>query len=71
MANSLDRKNVDTDNPLSSFHGIHFHEPVAQTQEERIALMAERYSRGEDLWTGTPRTTTIEPKEDDSDECDD
>lgn len=33
-----------------------FHEPVADDQERRIAIMAARYQAGQDIWTGKDLT---------------
>lgn len=60
MANSMDRR-ADREEPQGNgFQGIHFHDPVAATKEERIRIMGERASRGECIWTGNSRS--VEPK---------
>jgi hypothetical protein len=56
MANSIDSASRPTTSTLSDSPFQEWHVPVAQTQEERIAIMAARWEAGNDIWTNNKIT---------------
>jgi hypothetical protein len=54
MANSIGRALSRYEEEQGTPRSTPFHNPVAATQEERVAIMAARYARGNNIWDDTP-----------------